>query len=35
MTDQNSAAAGDAAAGAQRLGQLAKEVDEIVEQFKV
>jgi methyl-accepting chemotaxis protein len=35
MTDQNSAAAGEAANGAQRLGQLAKDVDEIVKQFKV
>ncbi|MDR1062704.1 MAG: methyl-accepting chemotaxis protein [Azoarcus sp.] len=35
MTDQNSAAAGDTASGAHHLGQLAKEVDEIVEQFKV
>jgi methyl-accepting chemotaxis protein len=35
MTDQNSAAAGDAASGAQRLKQLAKDVDEIVKQFKV
>lgn len=35
MTDENSTAAGDAANGAQRLGQLAKDVDDIVEKFKV
>jgi methyl-accepting chemotaxis protein len=35
MTDQNSAAAGDAASEAQRLGQLAKDVEKIVEQLKV
>jgi methyl-accepting chemotaxis protein len=35
MTDENSAAAGESADGVQRLGQLAKEVDDIVEQFRV
>ena len=35
MTDENSTAAGEAASEAQRLGQLAKDVDDIVEKFKV
>jgi methyl-accepting chemotaxis protein len=35
MTDQNSSAAGNAADGALSLGRLARDVDEIVEQFKV